>query len=196
MMDIAILKSEPTIDEVFENFENMFDEVARTEVYLDNLYRSMGYIRPKKFRGTTKYGASYKLGHERNKWSNHMRIYLNHLPDPMLSPNKRLHWREKQKHASLAKEEAMLRAIKSGRPMSPYEKAHITITVVSKDKRKRDVDNLFSAMKSYIDGIGRAGVIKDDSADRVSYTIKYENGKEHNTIIDIEKIKEKGKDER
>jgi len=187
-MSLSLLTTQPSLDEFIATFDRIVDEVARTEAYLNALYRSMGYTRTRK---RLAYGANYAMMNNENllqrKWRKHMRIELEHLPDPMLSPNKRPHWRKKHKHASLAKEEAMLRAIKAGRPMNPYEKSHITVTFVAKDKRRRDPDNLIASMKPYIDGIVRAGVIKDDSVFNVSYTFKYELGKEANTIIDIEK---------
>ena len=36
---------------------------------------------------------------------------------------------------------------------------------------RRDIDNLFAALKPYIDGLVVAGVLVDDSADRVRYVI-------------------------
>ena len=70
-------------------------------------------------------------------------------------------------------------------------RAHITITWRSKDKRKRDVDNLLAAMKGSIDGLVHAGVIEDDSAKELSYTLYYEWGdsvKENETILDIREV--------
>jgi hypothetical protein len=58
-MDITLLKSEPSVDELLDGFESIIDEVARTEVYLGNLYRSMGYIKPARIK--TIYGVTYLL---------------------------------------------------------------------------------------------------------------------------------------
>ena len=87
-----------------------------------------------------------------------------------------------------AKEEALIRTLQQGRPDKPYEKAHITITWVAKDKRRRDIDNLFAAMKAYIDGLVHVGLIADDSAKHVTYTLKYERGERDNTIIEVEEV--------
>ena len=87
----------------------------------------------------------------------------------------------------MAQEEAIILAIKAGIPLRPFKKAHISITFIAKDKRKRDLDNLFAAMKSTVDAIVDAGVLEDDDADHVSYTIQFERGEEDNTIIDIER---------
>ena len=55
----------------------------------------------------------------------------------------------------------------------------------SKSKRRRDADNLFASMKPYIDGLVMAGVLVDDSADRVQYELRYERGDVDNTIINV-----------
>jgi len=118
-----------------------------------------------------------------------MRIELGHLPDPDLSPNKRLHHMQLYRSKRDAKDEAIARVLQQGRPRTPYEKAHITITWVAKDKRRRDIDNLFASMKASIDGLVFADVIADDSADCVSYTLRYEQGEKDNTIIEVERNK-------
>ena len=117
-----------------------------------------------------------------------MRIELGHLPDSQLNPNKRLHWSELYKAKRDAKDHAMALVYQQGKPLKPYEQAQITITWVAKDKRRRDVDNLFSSMKGYLDGLVAAGVIVDDSAANVQYTLAYEHGDTDNTIISIRKL--------
>ena len=113
-------------------------------------------------------------------------IELGHLPDRDLSPNRRLHFMQLYRAKEDAKDEAMALVLEQGAPPEPIQKAHITITWVAKDKRRRDIDNLFSSMKAYIDGLVHAGLIADDSADHVEYTLKYERGTKDNTIIGIE----------
>ena len=115
-----------------------------------------------------------------------MRIELGQLPDPDLNPNKRLHYMKLHVAKRNAKDVAMGLVLEQGRPATPYAKAHITVTWVAKDKRRRDVDNLFASMKPYIDGLVEAELIADDSAMHVSYTLKYERGDKDNTILDIE----------
>ena len=117
-----------------------------------------------------------------------MKIELDRLPDSNLSPNKRLHHMALYKARAAAKMDAMLLVLSQGQPSRPYERAHITITWVAKDKRARDLDNLMSSMKGYIDGLVEAELIADDSAMHVSYTLKYERGDKDNTIIGIEEI--------
>ena len=92
---------------------------------------------------------------------------------------------------NIAKGEMYLRVLEQGRPRGtvpplPMPKAHITITWVAKDKRRRDIDNLFASMKPYIDGLVFAEVIADDSADCVTYSLRYERGEKDDTIIEVE----------
>ena len=117
-----------------------------------------------------------------------MRIELGQLPDRDLSPNKRLHYMSVYKAKVVAKEVAAALVLAQGKPAHPIEKAHIAITWVAKDKRRRDIDNLFASMKPYIDGLVKVGLIADDSAMHVSYTLKYERGDKDNTIIEVEEI--------
>jgi Holliday junction resolvase RusA-like endonuclease len=115
-----------------------------------------------------------------------VRIDLGHLPDSDLNPNRRLHYMNLYRAKAIAKDEAIALVLQQGRPATPYEKAHITITWIAKDKRRRDIDNLFASMKAYIDGLVAAGLIADDSAKAVSYTLRYERGERDNTIIEVE----------
>ena len=117
-----------------------------------------------------------------------MNIELGHLPDRDLNPNKRLHHMQLYRAKRQAKDEAMALVLEQGRPDIPYEKAHITITWVAKDKRRRDTDNLFSSMKAYIDGLVEAGLLVDDDATHVGYTLRYERGEKDNTIIEVEEV--------
>ena len=114
-----------------------------------------------------------------------MIIHLGHLPDSDLSPNKRLHHMALYQAKLLAKEEMYLRVLEQGRPRTILPQAHITITWVTKDRRRRDIDNLFASMKPYIDGLVAAGLIADDSANHVTYTMRYERGEKDDTIIEI-----------
>jgi Holliday junction resolvase RusA-like endonuclease len=118
-----------------------------------------------------------------------MKIELDRLPDSNLSPNKRLHYMELYKAKESAKLDAMLLVLLQGKPSRPYERAHITITWVAKDKRRRDMDNLLASMKAYIDGLVAVGLLLDDDALHVSYTLRYERGTRNNTIIEVEELR-------
>jgi len=119
---------------------------------------------------------------------NKFKIELGHLPHKNLSPNARLHHMMLYKAKREAKEEAFVIAKRQGVPVKPYHRVHITITYVSKDKRRRDMDNLMASTKAYIDGIVAANVLEDDSVFNVSYSLYYEVGDKENTIIEMEEI--------
>jgi Holliday junction resolvase RusA-like endonuclease len=115
-------------------------------------------------------------------------VNLGHLPDPDLSPNKRLHYMALYKAKAAAKTEAAALVLAQGKPAHPLERAHITITWVAKDKRRRDIDNLFASCKAYIDGLVAVGLLRDDDAMHASYTLRYERGEKDNTVIEVEEI--------
>ena len=116
-----------------------------------------------------------------------MIIHMHRLPNPLLNPNKRLHYYKLAEAKRNAKEEMMWRALEQvKKPYYPFKKAHITITWVAKDKIRRDMDNLFASMKPYIDGLVASEILEDDSADSVSsYELNYERGDANDTIIEI-----------
>mgnify|MGYP003147667334 CR=1 FL=1 len=120
-----------------------------------------------------------------------MKITLPHLPPGKAYPNRKTHYMELSKIRREQQEEMIAYVLEQGRPDDTLERAHITITWRSKDKRDRDIDNLLSAMKGSIDGLIHAGVIVDDSAKHLSYTLYYEWGDsvtENETILDIKEV--------
>lgn len=120
-----------------------------------------------------------------------LRIVLPDLPPSKAYPNKKTHYFTLSSIRKKQQEEIIAYVLEQGRPDSPLDRAHITITWRSKDKRDRDIDNLLSAMKGSIDGLIHAGVIVDDSAKHLSYTLYYEWGdsvKKNQTILDIQEV--------
>ena len=115
-----------------------------------------------------------------------MRITIPGLPPRDASPNARVHYmklanvKRNQKDLMIA---SVLELMPMDRPNEPWEKAHLTITFRASDKRRRDIDNLLSASKAYVDGLVAAGVIIDDSSDNLSYSLYYEKSKEHAATI-------------
>ena len=129
--------------------------------------------------------------HFERKWNEAPRrtvIELGRLPNPDLSPNKRLHHMVLYRAKAAAKMDAIALVMAQGKPDHPYERAHITITWIAKDRRTRDIDNLFASMKPFIDGLVHVGLLRDDDAMRVSYTLRYQQGEKANTIIEVEEI--------
>tara|TARA_R100001594_G_scaffold292_1_gene1220 strand:+ start:5994 stop:6365 length:372 start_codon:yes stop_codon:yes gene_type:complete len=120
-----------------------------------------------------------------------MKIVLPNLPPKEANPNSNSHYYVRSKVRREQQEQIIGYVLaNTNRPPEPLHKAHITITWRASDKRNRDIDNLFSAMKGSLDGLVNVGVLLDDSAKHVSYTLKYEWGdevKENQTIIQIDK---------
>ena len=119
-----------------------------------------------------------------------MRIVIPGLPPRDASPNARVHYmklanvKRNQRDLMIA---SVLEMPSMDRPNEPWDKAHLTITFRASDKRRRDIDNLLSASKAYVDGLVAAGVIIDDSSDNLCFSLYYEKDKEHAaTIFDIE----------
>jgi len=73
-----------------------------------------------------------------------------------------------------------------GVPDTPWDKAHLHIKWKAADKRRRDGDNLIAAMKGHIDGLHYSGLIKDDSAQCLTFSWEYEEAAEnYETIMEI-----------
>lgn len=65
----------------------------------------------------------------------------------------------------------------SRRLKAPYEKASVIITYYFKDKRRHDPDNYSG--KFILDGLTARGIIKDDSFDCITLTVKGDYDKEN-----------------
>jgi Holliday junction resolvase RusA-like endonuclease len=48
-------------------------------------------------------------------------------------------------------------------PATPWDRANVTIDLYVKSNVTRDADNLYATVKGSLDGLKRAGIIKDDS---------------------------------
>ncbi len=93
---------------------------------------------------------------------NEIIIRFDHLPNRGLSPNARNHWTTKSKLVHTARDESfgLAQEIMSGW-VAP-EQAVISYRFIVTDHRRRDLDNLLSSCKSWLDGLRDAGVLVDD----------------------------------
>jgi Holliday junction resolvase RusA-like endonuclease len=116
-----------------------------------------------------------------------MRIELGGLPDRTLNPNAKPHYMELARAKRAAGDLTMFLVLEQGKPAKPYKRAHISVTWIAGDKRRRDEDNLIASLKPYIDKLVTVGVIEDDSVRHVTYTFKYMYGRKgyYNTIIEV-----------
>ncbi len=83
-------------------------------------------------------------------------------PSNKLSPNARTHYAVKMKITAAHKETAYF--ITKSKALSeplPAVKTHVRIIFHAPDRRKRDLDNLLSSCKAYLDGIALAYGIND-----------------------------------
>lgn len=66
-----------------------------------------------------------------------------------------------------------------------YEKAEVVITYFFKDRRRRDPDNYSG--KLILDGLTKAGVIKDDDFDHITLTVQKGGVDKNNprTVIEV-----------
>jgi crossover junction endodeoxyribonuclease RusA len=92
------------------------------------------------------------------------------LPPPSLSPNARVHWSQRCEvvatYRMIAKSRgwaALCDAEENRQPAWPPAFA-MTVTLVTKNNRRRDLDNLLAACKPLIDGLVDAGLLIDDSS--------------------------------
>ena len=110
------------------------------------------------------------------------RVVIEGFPPRDASPNARVHY---MKLHAVKKEQGELMTgliLAQGIPDKPMEKAHLTITFESKDKRKRDIDNLLASCKAYIDALV-PDVIVDDNAERLSLSLYYKSKTKETRII-------------
>ena len=110
------------------------------------------------------------------------RVIIDGFPPREASPNARVHY---MKLHSVKKAQGELMTgliLAQGIPNKPMEKAQLTITFESKDKRRRDLDNLLSSCKAYIDALV-PDVIVDDNAERLGITLYYKSKTKETRII-------------
>lgn len=96
--------------------------------------------------------------------------------DPNLtSPNHRLHWGERARRNTRARELARLAWLAAGGPVAA---GPVRVSVIIRRERALDPDNAVSCLKPLIDGIFREGVTPDDSARWIAHgAIVQERGK-------------------
>ena len=87
-------------------------------------------------------------------------------PNPVLSPNSpKRHWRQKHNANVAAREAGYLIALTLPRPGKPgrwFGPLSLSLTFWPPNNRRRDLDNIYSSLKSAIDG-ACAGLGIDDS---------------------------------
>lgn len=94
------------------------------------------------------------------------------LPDPLLTPNQRMHWGARARHVKAQREAAYWKALDTARFMgigggtNPFPlrgRVRVDIEVFPRPRMKRcDDDNFWAAMKATLDGLQDAGIVAND----------------------------------
>lgn len=82
-------------------------------------------------------------------------------PDMILNPNQHVHWSKKHKAQQTAREAGFYIAKEAGVELDPEKRYDVQLVFCPPDKRSRDLDNLTSACKHFLDGICAALRIND-----------------------------------
>ena len=118
-----------------------------------------------------------------------LEIIVEHLPYRELSPNSREHWAVKARAVKAQREEAGWLAKVQWKDQKPMTHARINYQFIVTDKRHRDIENTYSACKSFVDGLVDAGVLIDDDSKHLEVgSIKLSPGNTNQTIILIEEV--------
>ncbi len=96
-----------------------------------------------------------------------LKINIDHLPYPELSPNSRVHFMVKARAVRASREEIGWLAKAQWHDDKPMVKARISYEFHTKDKRRRDLENLLAMTKPWPDGLIDGGVIFYDDAEHL-----------------------------
>jgi hypothetical protein len=88
-----------------------------------------------------------------------------HYDPQLLSPNLRLHWRQRAKRTQAAREAARLAWLAAGSPVSD---APVVLHAILRRARRIDDDNAWGCLKALRDGVFTDGVTPNDSPAWVS----------------------------
>ena len=92
-----------------------------------------------------------------------LEIFIPSLPPKEFSPNSRAHHLTRHKAGVVARDEVIGRVAAAGYDAGVLDGPLVDIQWGVPDKRCRDWDNLIAACKPFIDGLVKAGVLRDDS---------------------------------
>lgn len=98
-----------------------------------------------------------------------------------LSLNSRAHWAAKAKATKQWRTFAATRA--HNYPRLPF--VDVTLTWIVADRRRRDEDNLYPLLKALCDGLVDAGVVDDDTPDRMGKRVRIEHRPDENPHMEL-----------
>lgn len=88
---------------------------------------------------------------------------------PRLNLNSRRHW--SKRHADAARWRETVGWLAKAARVPRLTRARVQLTLVAPDRRRRDADNLVPCCKAAVDGLRDAGVLEDDTPDRVEHLL-------------------------
>ena len=83
------------------------------------------------------------------------------FPDPILNPNKHVHWAKKNHARKAAKEAGFYLALEKSVQLETGKRYEVKLVFCPPDQRSRDLDNLTASMKPALDGMCRGFGIDD-----------------------------------
>ena len=117
-------------------------------------------------------------------------ITLPYLPPPEFSRNSREFWATLNRVRDRTSDDVKALLLEAGwQPSQPMSRAQIMVEFVLPNRKRRDHDNLITAMKPCWDALVQHQVIKDDCLSCIgipTYRYRYSRHKEALTIIRIE----------
>jgi crossover junction endodeoxyribonuclease RusA len=87
---------------------------------------------------------------------------------PPLNANQRLHWRQRAQRVALIRDAVMLLARRLPFQLLPGQRLVVQLHYRPGDNRRRDASNLVPTQKPAVDGLVRAGIVPDDTAEWVT----------------------------
>jgi hypothetical protein len=102
------------------------------------------------------------------------KITVYRLPPAECSPNSRAHWAVRKKAADNFSQEVYIETLKNRRMLWPdiyfqFSKAEISLTLIVKQHRRRDLDNWWARFKPGADALVQAGILTDDDAEHLQH---------------------------
>ena len=85
------------------------------------------------------------------------------MPPKEFSPNSRAHHLTRHAAGIVARDEVIAGVLAAGYDAGVLDAPLVDIQWGVPDKRRRDWDNLIAACKPFVDGLVKAGVLRDDS---------------------------------
>ena len=128
-----------------------------------------------------------------------LKLVIPMLPPAECSPNSRCHWSIKKRAGDAFGNAVYYEAYNANRhypKVLPFERAEISLTLVVKQDRRRDLDNYWTRFKPGCDALVKAGILLDDDMKHLQHgkmEVKVSKIEAPLTIIEIRDLTGKEK---